>query len=142
MTRLHDWQERLDAYLSSNRESRFMYGRWDCGLFVSGAIQAMTGMDPAESWREIYHTRKGAMDLALKRHGKASLLAIATDTARKLELESCAPLFARRGDMVLIKRSRDYALGLVDLSGEYILTLSRCGFERWPLTLSAFAWHI
>ena len=48
---------------------------------------------------------------------------------------------ARRGDLVLIQRARDYSLGLVDLSGSHIAVLKAKGIERIPLD-GLSAWHV
>lgn len=50
-----DWRARLATYLEGAREQRFRYGVHDCGLFVGGAIEAMTGHDVCAAVRGAYH---------------------------------------------------------------------------------------
>lgn len=41
------WERRLNEYLLECRGRPFEYGQFDCLLFVCGAVEAMTGENPA-----------------------------------------------------------------------------------------------
>ncbi len=59
-TRIPGWRGRLVAYLARTRGQPFVWGQLDCGLFSAGAIEAMTGVDPAAALRGRYATAAGA----------------------------------------------------------------------------------
>ncbi|WP_420013916.1 DUF6950 family protein [Tateyamaria sp.] len=58
-SRKPDWPVQLSAYLTRAENRTFRYGRWDCALFVAGAVRAMTGFDPAYGLRG-YSGKAGA----------------------------------------------------------------------------------
>lgn len=132
--RFADWPSRLDSFLRLHRQRRFVYGEWDCCLFVAGAIEAMTGADLAASFRETYHSRKEARE----RYG--SVRAISDQVFA--EWPRVSVLKAQRGDVVLVQRCRDYSLGLVSLTGKHILAAARQGFYRLSLERGLYAWHV
>ena len=47
MQRLPDWRARLGAHIAAHRTRPFAYGEHDCATFAAGAVQAVTGSDPA-----------------------------------------------------------------------------------------------
>ncbi len=59
IVRLTDWRQRLDDYLDRICRLPFEYGTHDCGLFSAGAVEAMTGFDPATEFRGRYSTHAG-----------------------------------------------------------------------------------
>src|ERR1041385_7487616 len=126
LARLPDWQSRLAQFLLAHRSTPFSYGRFDCCLFVCDAITAMTGTDPAARFRGTYSSLKEA-----RRYG--SVRKITEQVTTEFEMPEIPVLRAQRGDIVLIKRSRDYSLGLVGLSGS-IAVLIKSGFTHIPLT--------
>jgi hypothetical protein len=142
MTRFSDWQERLDSFLTSNAKNHFTYGRWDCCLFVCDAIRTMTGIDPAEGFRESYVTRMGAMVIAKRKYGRASVRTIAERVTAKRDMPACLPTLAHRGDLVMFKRPNDYSLGIVDLSGRFAAILTQSGIQRLPVEQAVSAWHV
>ena len=142
MTRFPDWQARLDRFLNENTARAFAYGSWDCSLFVCDAIQVMTGVDPAESFRDRYSKRYQAMRMIRSKYGSGSVRTVAMGVANELGFERCQPLLAQRGDLILIQRKTDYSLGIVDLSGERIAVLAKNGIWRVPLETAMIAWHV
>lgn len=95
MTRLPRWESRLHAYLTAQAAASFTYGTCDCALFCAGAVEAVTGEDPATAFRGKYSTARGS-HRALKRYGAGTLEA----TVDAL-FPVIAPAFAQRGDIVL-----------------------------------------
>lgn len=142
MIRFPDWQSRLDNFLIENAARKFRYGRWDCSLFVCDAIQAMTGIDPAASFRGLYSSRKQAMTILKERYGNPSVWGVARGVTGELHLEECAAPMARRGDLVLIPRKTDYSLGIVDLSGRIAVLHRSEGIVRMPIEAAQIAWHV
>ena len=60
MTRLKDWEQRLSRLILDSLERPFEWGQHDCALWISNAVLAMTGSDPAEHYRGTYSTARGA----------------------------------------------------------------------------------
>lgn len=140
MVRFADWQMRLDCFLNNSAAKPFAYGETDCCLFVADAVFAMSGVDLAASFRGRYHSRKEALAVAKKRTGKASLrLLIETALA---DLPAVSVLSAQRGDILLVKRSRDVSLGILSLNGKEIVAAAAEGFLRLPLSLALRAWRV
>ena len=66
-TRFPDWQERLDALISTRREQPFAWGVNDCCTFAASAVEAMTGTDLAEGLRGHRSAQEAAA--VLREHG-------------------------------------------------------------------------
>jgi hypothetical protein len=142
MTRLGDWQARLSDYIVSNATTKFKYGVLDCGLFVAGAIEAMTGIDPAEGLRGKYKNRKEAFDAIESMCGTPTTEAIAEHLAGQYNVQEVSVLFAQAGDAVVLRRGRRSSLGIVAMHGTEILTPFKDGILRLPLELATKAYHI
>ena len=67
-----DWPIRLNEYIVSTRDKKFRYGRHDCTTFISGAVKAMTGVDPMAEFRGKYASKESA-NVALKEIGSGNL---------------------------------------------------------------------
>ena len=142
MTREPDWQARLHAFLMEHRSDAFRYGRWDCCLFVCDAIFEMTGVDPAANFRGAYSSRAEARRALIAQVGSSSVEAAVEAVTAKHGMRETGVLHARRGDVVLIARSRDFSLGLVALSGRDIALASSRGLWTIPLSSAVRAWHV
>lgn len=139
MIRVSDWQTRLSAYLQAASFRPFEYGVQDCGLFVAGAVEAMTGVDVAAELRGRYRTRGQAFDRIRELTGRGSMIAVADFVARRYRLVLIPPLSAQRGDAV---QDRSGRLGIVAMHGWEILTPYKDGLLRLPLGYAARAWRI
>jgi hypothetical protein len=144
VTRFHDWQGRLEAFLSTNQFRSFHYGRWDCCLFVCDAIEVMTGVDPAAVFRGTYSSRVEARRAVRAYGGTSVQVVVEAITAQYGMPEAASVLHARRGDAVLIKRSRgrDFSLGLVALNGREVVLATSMGLWRMPVETAIRAWHV
>lgn len=64
--RLPDWANRLNDYLAKIRDKEFRFGKHDCAILVSGAVEAMTGENPMadippyKNWRDVKKFLKGS----------------------------------------------------------------------------------
>lgn len=94
MTRRSTWEADLAAYIAEVRTRPYVYGEHDCGLFVAGAVLAMTGEDPGAPFRGQYTNEIGCAK-ALKKFGAGDL-----ESTLDSLFEPCPPGFARRGDLV------------------------------------------
>jgi hypothetical protein len=142
LTRLPNWQSALSAYLTSVAAAPFAYGRFDCGLFVAGAVDAMTGVDVVPGVRGAYNDRRSAFARVRSLCGAATMEALADHLTAQYGMTEVAPVMARRGDVVQLRRGRSSSLGIVAMHGTEILTPYHGGLLRLPLAHAARAWHI
>ena len=123
--RLYNWEARLTAYLSRVAREGFAWGRHDCALFAAGAVEAVTGIDPAAAWRGRYRTLAGGLRL-MRKAGHADHLAAAR--ALYPEVPACRAL---PGDLVIVPGDGAAALGVVQ--GELAYVLRPDGLGLVPL---------
>jgi hypothetical protein len=140
--RLPDWQKRLSEYIVRCTYTPFQYGSQDCGLFVAGAIEAMTGVDVAAQLRGRYTTRTTAFKAIGRMCGQPTMAAAADHLARIHGFQEVQVPFAQRGDAVQIRNARLASLGLVAMHGTEILMPYDDGLLRMPLTYATRAWRI
>lgn len=95
----------MSDYLAGHREAVFAWGQCDCVLFVAGAIEAMTGIDPAADIRGRYKSQAGA-GRAIKRTGFADLGELVSS-----KFDEVPPVFAHRGDVVMAGGSLGICVG-------------------------------
>jgi hypothetical protein len=100
MIRHPDWFDRLQTYLDTVAEKPFLWGEHDCALFAASAVQRMTGVDPAEAFRNLYDSELGARK-ALREVGQGTLL----KTAKHWFGAPKSVYFAKRGDLVMRDRT-------------------------------------
>jgi len=119
--RVKNWESRLESYLLENRKRPFKYGSWDCALFVCGAIEAMTGNDPAAWFRGRYTSRAEARELMREKTGTANFYHFFESMAAEFHMPEVAMTLAHRGDMVLVETGGACSLGIVGLDGQRII---------------------
>lgn len=127
ITRRLDWRPRLSAYLAELAGQSFRPGRFDCALFVAGAIEVMTGHDFAAAYRGAYRSiEDGLSDLA--EAGFSDHVAFVA-----AHLPEVHPAFAQAGDVAVVEENGAPALGLVQ--GEYVyVVLPSKGLGLLPRT--------
>lgn len=123
MKRLPDWKSRLTAYLAAIGTRPFKPGQHDCALFVAGAVETMTGDDPARGWRGYRSLAEGRR--ALARRGYADQVALVASL-----LPEIAPALARAGDVAVVAGEDGPAVGIVQ--GEMVFALRREGLAILP----------
>jgi hypothetical protein len=57
--RVGDWERSLAAFIARCEGREHAYGQHDCLMFAGGAAEAITGIDPAASFRGSYSTHAG-----------------------------------------------------------------------------------
>lgn len=102
-----DWEQALADYLAGHREAVFAWGSCDCAMFAAGAVEAMTGIDPAAEIRGRYKSQAGA-GRAISRAGHADLGAWVSSKFQEVE-----PVFAHRGDIVMVDGSLGICAGQI-----------------------------
>lgn len=133
MTRHPDWQKRLTDYLRAIHQHPFEYGRFDCALFVAGAVKAMTGVDPMRGMRG-YRSRSAGMRAA-RAKGHADHI----DMTATLFPE-VLPSLAGPGDIAVIDGTTGPALGIVQ--GAHIYVAGDAGLGLVPFTAARRAFRV
>lgn len=124
MTRFDDWYPRLVAYVSRVRFLPFEYGRHDCALFAAGAVEAMTGNDPAAKLRGKYSTLAGGLR-KLRRLGFDNHAEFATSILPEV-IEG--PAFGQIGDIAALDLGGGaWSLGLVQGSRIFVTQSDSAG---------------
>jgi hypothetical protein len=141
-TRKEGWEAALSDYLLRAAVMPFSYGRQDCGLFVAGAIEAMTGLDVIPLLRGRYSGRREAFAAIRALCGKPTMEAVATYLAGIYGFPEVPVSFARRGDPVQLRQGRRASLGLVAMYGTELLTPFAGGLLRLPLSYATRAWRV
>lgn len=141
LRRLPDWPSRLTAHLAEARSRAFAWGDFDCCLFVADGLLAMSGEDLAAGLRGGYSDKLSAYRL-VKQEGGAGLEELADKIFLAAGGASVGPLYARRGDPVLVETESGPALGLVDLSGYRVAVAAPSGFLLLPLSEGRRAWRV
>lgn len=113
MKRRIDWQRRLNEYLVKVSGKTFRYGRFDCCIFISGAVKAMTGVDPMKEFRGQYTSRETALQ-ALRDIGSGTLY----NTMRAKFGNPVPAVLGKRGDIAY----HDGNLGIIN--GRHALLLT------------------
>lgn len=128
--RLPDWRPRLVAYLEGVRARPFAYGSHDCALFAAGAVEAMTGIDPAGDYRGRYDSLKAGLKLVRGTH---------LDVLRR-DFEAIPPAFAGVGDLALIGEVGFPAFGIFE--GQHILVLREDGLGLMSRAAATAAYRV
>lgn len=138
MQRYPDWQSRLDRFLVANRARAFVWGSWDCCLWVASAIEAMTGVDIADAFRGKYTDQATANAVCQTACGSAALADMAAYVAKEHALAEVSPLHAQRGDMILTTGA---TLGLVGLNS-MLWVLAEAGLQMVDYRHIQRAWRV
>ena len=106
MQRLPDWRTRLGAHIAAHRTRPFAYGAHDCATFAAGAVQAVTGSDPAAGLTG-YTTRAGGLR-RLRRNGLEDHVAFVASRFAEIPVAG-----AGQGDLAVIDAAGALSLGVV-----------------------------
>lgn len=89
----------LSDFLCRASAEPFVYGEWDCAMFVANWVRAVTGNDPAAALRGSYSGEAGWRRLVLRGGG---LRALVGSVARSAGLVEIDPASATPGDIGVI----------------------------------------
>ena len=103
--RLHDWEQRLGAYLVSVAADVDALGPLPCARFAAMAAHVQTGVDYYAPYRGRYKTETGAAKV-LRRIGGGDL----PQTFDK-HFEQKPPAYAQRGDLIYNGEAMGVCLG-------------------------------
>lgn len=133
--RLPDWHPRLSAWLTGCARHPLVPGEHDCALFAAGAVQAMTGSDPAARWRGGYTSLPQGLR-ALRAAGFADHVAVVAAL-----FEEVPPAFAQVGDIAVVRQPGELpALGVV--TGAEVAVLREAGLGFVSCLDAAQAWRV
>lgn len=126
--RRRDWKARLTDFVVRAAREPYALGRHDCALFAAGAVEAVTGHDPAADWRGDYGSKTAGLR-ALRQAGHADHIAVAAAL-----LEEIHPAFAAAGDIAVVADDPTGASVLGVVQGEMVYVLRETGLGLVPRT--------
>lgn len=109
MKKIPDWEIAFDAYLNRNMYKPFVWGKWDCVLFMCGFIKTMTKKDlKPKHWT--WNTEEEAMQAILKYgKGKGLTEGIANAVSKVDGIEEIDQKFISKGDFGVYKEDNELA---------------------------------
>ncbi len=139
LKRTPHWATReFHTFLESNASTPFEWGVFDCALFAASGIQAMTGVDIASDYRvsasnsALYCDEESAartIEVITGVKG-GTIEDAAAYCANKYGLSEVPPLYAQRGDLVVLEESGRLIAGLIHLSGRHVVCAGEHGLKR------------
>lgn len=134
MSRLPDWDKRLQKYLTKSKKKKFAWGQFDCALFAMDGVKEMTGIDYASTWRNEYSNETGAFR-QLSKHGVNSVHEWLDRTLSRSNVD-----FAKKGDVVCKHQNRFGAFGIC--LGEKSAFVSDVGWTEKNTKSCDYFWRI
>jgi Domain of unknown function (DUF6950) len=101
MARLPDWERRFAEVVEKHRELPFKWGKSDCFILATDAVDALIGYIPSLMQVGAYSTEAGAYRLILAK-GYSDLGSGFADIFEEVE-----PAYANRGDLVTVLADED-----------------------------------
>jgi len=101
------WEVRLANFVHDRKANAFEWSTSNCATFCADAIVEMTGVDPAESFREELSkvTDTASAYKLLKKHGTETLEEFAEKHFKKLPVA-----FAQKGDILMYPPSGAFGM--------------------------------
>ena len=144
LQRTTHWATReFHQFLLAHRHTPFAWGSNDCCLFPANAILAFTGTDLAADFRGNYIDEASAYALIKSVTGGSTVTDAAAYCAEKSGLQEWPrPLYAQRGDLVVVENGGAQIAGVVHLSGRHVISMAERGPVRLPVGAIVRAWHV
>jgi hypothetical protein len=144
LKRTPHWATReFHDYLLAAKDRPFEWGQHDCCLSAANAIQSFTGVDLASDFRGLYTDEASAFALINTVTGGTTVADAAAYCANKHGLvERPKPLFAQRGDLVVIANGDTLIAGVVHLSGRHVVSVNDGGMVRLPISKVTRSWAV
>jgi len=134
MSRLIDWEDRLNALIEERMNAPFEWGLHDCALWGADAVLAQTGEDHGAAFRGKYEDAEGAA-LALREFGAGTIV-----RTYNAALSRRAVSLLRRGDIAMIGEGIKGSVGVV-IGGDGLFT-DTDGLMRVPRSLWSRGWGV
>lgn len=155
-----DWADVLEAFFVAAATEAFVWGRNDCCLFVTNALESITGHDPAAWFRGRYHDEIGAWEvlhryldrpvseLPAAQNERTRVFgplieAVSERLAAEAGWAEIAPKEMSAGDIALIKfRAGTCGLTIMDAQGRLAWVKDPEGLTFLPGRLASRAWRV
>ena len=137
--RNENWPGILEAQIKDAAGREFVWGEFDCCLWACDVIEAMTGRDPAQTFRGKYKSKRGAYG-QLKRQYGGGVREAAEAIFEYLGFREVPKTFAQRGDVVLVTTPDGDALAI--WTGTYCVLPSPTGLTRLGIEDVLRAWRV
>lgn len=132
LRRLPDWQVRLAAFERARRAEPFSWGNNDCATFAAGCVEALTG-ERVLDFVNMPTSARRAMRVVRDAGGMRRAVSLILG-------EFVAPVFARPGDVVLLRVGRHHALGICN--GTVAFGPSHVGVASVDMRCAECAWKV
>lgn len=144
LTRKLHWATRdFHRFLIDNAEKPFIWGLRDCCLFAADAVESITGVDLAADFRGQYKDQESAFAAIKKITGGSTVEDAAVYCAVKHGLkELSGPLYAQRGDLVLVADNGNTVAGVIHLNGRHAVVVGETGLKRVSIRSVKRAWRV
>lgn len=111
MNKKPDWEQCLHDFLTSNKDTKFSWGAWDCCVFVDSATKAMTGSHVIPEFIE-WGDKKAALQTIRKYSG--NLTGCVNKAALSAGMTEVLPSDAMKGDLVVYTSEGNDGAGIYD----------------------------
>lgn len=136
--RFEAWERRLHSRIELYGRMPFVWGKFDCCLFVADCVWALTQKNPSLPWRGAYSDEAGAQAIINAAGGVAALAEKAL--AGIGVTERISPTFGQRGDPCVFMREGRETMGII--YGAQMIAKAPEGLARLPIDPSALCWAI
>lgn len=137
-----DWINRFSDVIDAAQEKTFDWAEYNCCTFSADLFEAVTGIDPIADVRAKATTKRQALAV-LKKFGGGGVVKALEKTAEIYGLAKVAPLYAKRGDPVIVRWNDEDIAGMVALNGREVFVLQpEKGLARLPISAVTMAWSI
>lgn len=131
--RKQGWDVLLGKFIASRLDTPFQWGIHDCTLFAADCMEAITGTDPAATYRGTYDSAATAGRIIADGGG---LRAIVTATlGPEISISR-----ARRGDLVMIEQDGSNAMAVC--IGASLVAAGAAGLVYRPISAAITAWRV
>lgn len=135
VNRLANWPERLAEFLSSNSDTSFEWGSFDCSQFCIQAEQSIYGQTRWEDLIGGYKTERGALG-RIKRAGGDSLWDLIDQRMERLP----SVKMAKRGDWIGHYTEQGESLGIL-VDSRFACVDIESGLNLLPMSEAVVAWR-
>ena len=137
MNKLPDWQIRLHAFLTENRDRQFGWGTWDCCIFANEAIKSISGVNVLP--KELQWSNESEAMLAIQHYGRTFANAIKLAT-RSAGLQVVDIQHVTAGDLCVYVNGNEELCGICD--GFALLSPTDQGYEFSDTSTARLAWRV
>lgn len=138
--RLDNWPTLMYKAIDAKQNQPFIWGMYDCCLFVCDVIFAMTGTDMAYKFRDRYSTKEEAYALLRKLTKKRGMVQSINKICEEFGVAEISPTHIQRGDVVTITTELGDTLAICD--GDQVLAMGVKGVVALPAKNIKRAWRI